>query len=192
MNCIFEFLKSNKNTIVSIIPSLCTIIVAIISSLAVVHSARKNQREEAARALCDDLKEFYYPFLLLAKKTTQLYAALNDITQISEDGCINYLLSGQKFSGNAKALFEQILNNDIQLNNLILENSNVVSNDDLRQKLANLSAHYTILELAYNGELSKDETALSKYSFPSQVIDLIEKEIICIKNRIVHLNSLYK
>lgn len=194
MGCVFDFIKNNKDSIFSVLPSICTIIVAIISSYTVVLSARKNQREVIANKLRDNLESFYYPFLLLAKKTSQLYDALNDVSQIgdNENGCIHYLLSGQKFEGNSKTLFEQILNNDIELNSLILKNSNVVSNDSLRQELAKLSTHYTLLELAYNGDLSKNQELLSKYSFPSQVIDTLEIEISNIKEQISKYDSLYK
>ena len=112
---LFEFLKF-------IFPSLCTIGVVIISSITIVRSAKKSTREELAKRLQDNLESFYYPFLLLSKKTTQLYTALSkvvdfyaesDSSDSSENGCLTYLLNGNSFSGNGKVLFEQILENDI-------------------------------------------------------------------------------
>lgn len=173
-----------------ILPSLCTIIVAIISSITVVKSARKSRKEELAKNLQDNLESFYYPFLILSKKTTLLYSALsnvvklNDGTDSNENGCIAYLLRGKTFSGNGKVLFEQILKNDITLNELIINNSNVVSNNELRERLSKLSAHYTILELAYNGQLNGDSKVLSGYSFPSDVVHDLEQEVEIIRVKI--------
>ncbi len=180
---IFELIKF-------ILPSLCTIVVAIISSVTVIKSARKSKKEELAKKLQDDLESFYYPFLTLSKKTTLLYSALNDVVNLenesdsNENGCISYLLNGKAFSGNAKVLFEQILNNDITLNGLIINHSNVVSNNKLRESLSKLSAHYTILELAYNGQLNGDTKVLSGYSFPSDVLLDVELEVENIRAKI--------
>ena len=110
---------------------------------------------------------------------------LNDDSDSNESSCISYLLSGKSFSGNGKVLFEQILKNDAALNELIVSHSNVVSNNQLREKLSKLSAHYTILELAYNGQLNGDSKILSGYSFPSQVVSDLEREVENIQKKIV-------
>ena len=60
----------------------------------------------------------------------------------------------------------------------------MVSNDELREKLSKLSAHYTILELAYKGQLNGDDNVLSKYSFPSKVVSDLESEVRKIKVKI--------
>lgn len=185
---IFEMIKF-------ILPSLCTIIVAIISSITVINSTNKSRKEESAKKQQEDLESFFYPFLLRAKKTTQLYSALSNLVDFnnksdsSENGCLTYLLSGNSFVGNAKVLFEQILENDNKLNELIINYSNVVSNDQLQEKLSKLSAHYTILELTYKGQLKGDNKVLSKYSFPSEVVDDLEKEVQRVKTKISKYNK---
>ena len=76
-----------------------------------------------------------------------------------------------------------------KLNELIINYSNVVSNDQLREKLSKLSAHYTILELTYKGQLKGDNKVLSKYSFPSEVVDDLEKEVQRVKTKISKYNK---
>ena len=174
-----------------VLPSICTIIVAIISGWFVIQSAKKSRREEQAKRLNEGLESFYYPFLLHAKKTTQLYAALKTLMQWEngENGCVSFLLEGNKFSGNAAIIFTQILDNDKQLNELIISHSNVVSNAKLSEELSELSAHYTILELAEKGNLKGDVDTLSKYSYPSKIVDSVENEITRIEARISKLSD---
>ena len=125
MNCNEQLIELLK----FIFPALCTIVVALVSSVTVIKSAKKSRKEEIAKKLQEDLESFYYPFLLRAKKTTQLYSALNNVintnteSESNENGCITFLLSGKSFSGNEKVLFEQILENDIKLNELIINYS---------------------------------------------------------------------
>ena len=186
MNCFDQIIELLK----FITPSICTIIVAIISSCTVIKSAKKSRKEELAQKMEDALESFYYPFLVLSKKTTILYSALSNVIDFKEEsgsnenGCISYLLDGNTFSGNGMTLFKQILENDISINDLIINRSNVVSNNTLRANLSKLSAHYTILELAYNGHLKGDKKILSKYSFPSAVINDLEQEVELIQKKI--------
>lgn len=170
------------------VPSICSILIALLSSYTVIRSAKKARREEWAKRLRDHLESFYYPFLLLAKKTTQLYNALTKLAPIESpdpnDGCITYLLKGNEFKGNALTVFEEILNNDKELNNLILSNSKVISNSVLREKLSKLSNHYTVLELVYNNHLVGESDLFGTYSFPSKVIDDLEAEVKKLESKI--------
>lgn len=174
-----------------VLPSICTIIVAIISGWFVIQSAKKGRREEQAKRLSESLESFYFPFLLYAKKTTQLYAALKSLMEWEngENGCVSFLLEGNEFSGNAAIIFSQILENDKQLNELIINHSNVVSNAKLREELSELSAHYTILELAEKRSLKGDVETLSKYSYPTRIVESVENEIIRIETKISKLSD---
>lgn len=65
-----------KLNFVNAIPSIANIIVALISSKMVIISANKSKNQQRVDKLRKDLENFYYSFLLLSKKTTQLYRVL--------------------------------------------------------------------------------------------------------------------
>lgn len=122
--------------LLQLLPSVCTVVVSLISSMVVIRSARKTKNEEIAKELNDSLEQFYYPFILLSKKTTQLYIALKAVCDLDEEGCISYLLKGNTFIGNEMVLFNEILLNNIRLNELILSKSNIVSDSNLIDDLS--------------------------------------------------------
>ena len=160
-----------------ILPSICTVVVAIISSRMVIISANKSVDRQKADKLQNDLEDFYYPFLLLSMKTTQLYRALHQVNKEDCDSCLVYLLSGKKFDGNALEIWKEIIANNIKLNELIIKYSTIINNKHLRDDLSNLSTHYTMLELANANFLIGNEDVLSDYTFPTKVIENIEIEI---------------
>ena len=172
-----------------ILPSICTIIVAIISSRMVITSANKTIKKENADKLQRDLESFYYPFLLLSKKTTQLYGAFSQVSSEDCDSCLLFLLSGNRFEGNALIIFKEIMINNEKLNNLIIRFSSTVSNMLLRNDLSKLSTHYTLLELAYKNQILGNEDVFINYKFSSKVIENMEIEINKIQEQIKLLNK---
>lgn len=172
-----------------ILPSICTIIVAIISSRMVIASANKTLKKENADKLQRDLESFYYPFLLISKKTTELYGVFSKVSSENCDSCILFLLSGNKFEGNALIVFKEIMSNNEKLNNLIITFSSTVSNNTLRNDLSKLSTHYTLLELAYEKQISGNKDVFKNYMFPSRVIENMEIEINRIQEQIRILNK---
>lgn len=176
-NYIYSILKD-------ILPSICTVIVAIISSRMVIRSANKTIKKENADKLQLDLEAFYYPFLLLSKKTTQLYGAFSQVSSEDCDSCLLFLLNGNKFEGNALIIFKEIMANNEKLNNLIISFSSTVSNMTLRNDLSKLSTHYTLLELAYKNKISGNQDVFKDYMFPSKVIENMEAEINKIQEQI--------
>jgi len=181
MQLIFDLLKIIKcifSVIKDILPSISTIIVALISSKMVIEASNKSTNQQKADKLQDNLENFYYPFLLLSKKTTQLYEALNKVSNKEGcDNCLVFLLSGKRFKGNALTIWQEIILNNRKLNDLIIKYSTIINNKSLRDDLSKLSTHYTLLDLANNNDLKGDENLFREYVFPSKVIENIEVEI---------------
>lgn len=100
-----------------VLPSICTVVVAIISSRMVIISANKSVDRQKADKLQKDLENFYYPFLLLSKKTTQLYMALHQVNKEDCCSCLVYLLNGKRFDGNALVIWKEIIVNNKNLMN---------------------------------------------------------------------------
>jgi hypothetical protein len=177
------------SVIKDILPSVCTVAVAIISSKMVIISANKSVNQLKSEKLQTDLESFYYPFLLLSKKTTQLYKAFSQVSKEDCDSCLVFLFSGKKFDGNALAIWKEIILNNKKLNDLIIKYSTIINNKSLRDDLSNLSTHYTLLDLANNNNLTGNEDVLREYAFPSTVIENIEIEIDNILKIIEDLNK---
>lgn len=160
-----------------ILPSIATILVALISSKMVISSTNKSVKQKRADKLQNDLENFYYPFLLLSKKTTQLYRVFDNISKEEYDSCIVFLVTGKRFDGNALTIWKEIISNNKRLNNLIIKYSRIISNKELRDDLSRLSTHYTLLELANNNQLIGDEDVFRGHVFPKNIIKNIEDEI---------------
>jgi len=174
---LIEIVRYIFSVIKDILPSICTIVVAIISSKMVIISANKSVKQQKADKLQNDLENFYYPFLLLSKKTTQLYRAFAQISKEDCDSCLLFLLSGKRFDGNALAIWQEIILNNKKLNDLIIKYSTIINNKSLRDDLSNLSTHYTLLDLTNNNYLTGNVDVFREYVFPSTVIENIEIEI---------------
>lgn len=177
------------NNVKEILPSICTIVVALISSSMVIKSANKASKNEEAKRLQDHLEKFYYPFLLLSKKTTQLYNAFDKITEGKCESSLVYLLNNKQFEGNSLVLFNEIIENNKKLNELIIKYSSLISNKNLRDDLSKLSAHYTLLELAYNKKLNGNESEFEEYIFSENIVKNVESEIEKISQIITELSK---
>ncbi len=132
------------------------------------------------------LNSFYHPYLLLSKKNTQIYTVFSKhlIENDPNYRTLIYLLKGYNFNDNQQALLKEIINNDNELNELIIKHSNIIENRDLLIKLSEMSAHYTLLGLAFNREITGDEKAFEAYVHSNEVIDMIESEIKIIESKI--------
>lgn len=155
----------------------------------VIISANKSVDRQKADKLQKDLENFYYPFLLLSKKTTQLYMALHQVNKEDCCSCLVYLLNGKRFDGNALVIWKEIIVNNKKLNELIIKYSSIINNKALRDDLSKLSTHYTMLELANDNLLKGNADILSEYMFPSSVIENIENEIEKIEKNIEDLSK---
>lgn len=167
----------------TIVPTLGTIIVSIISSICVIKSTRKTIENEKKHEYAKRLEEFYYPILLLLKKSTQLHQVLMKLKKIDEKGCLIHLLQGKTLEGNSLYIFNEILVLDKQINDLILKYSKYISNKDLQMDLTNLSTHYSILFLANEGKLVEDVDILSEFVYPKDIVESIEKEIKIVEQK---------
>ncbi|WMJ22910.1 hypothetical protein RBG61_13095 [Paludicola sp. MB14-C6] len=189
VNKLIEILLFLWTIIKEVLPSICTIVVALISSRMVIKSSNKAAKKEEANRLQNKLENFYFPFLLLSKKTTQLYNGFYKIWGKEYNSCLDFLLDNQQFQGNSLVLFKEIIDNNRMLNDLIIKYSALISNANLRNDLSKLSAHYTLLELSYEQKLVGNQEVLKEYVFPENVVKNVEDEITRILQCIDELNK---
>ena len=173
-----------------IIPSICTIVVVFISSFFVYRSSKKTRNQANAEKLKNDLETFYYPFLILSKRNTQIYQAFRkDPSKPEEFSTLLALLGGDSFKDNDKILLDEIMQNDKKLNKLIQIQSKVIRNLTLAETMSRLSAHYTILGLAYERKITGEKERFEEYVHPSDAIESVEKEIKKIESEIKRLSK---
>ncbi len=182
-------MQNFANIVKEILPSICTILVALISSSMVIKSSNKASKSEEVKRLQNHLESFYYPFLLLSKKTTQLYNAFDKITAGKRESSLGYLLNDKQFEGNSLVLFNEIIENNKKLNELLIKYSCIINDKNLRDDLSKLSVHYTLLELAYYKKLNGNETEFKEYIFPENVVKNVESEIEKISQRMTELSK---
>ena len=178
--------------IVAVLPSVCTIIVALISSFMVIRAGRKDRKRSEIEKTRSVLHDFYYPYVFLLKRNDIIYQAFSKSYKEKDPNfrTLIYLLKGYKFEGNDKILLEKIIENTIQLNKLITEQSGFIDNGQLLLCLSKMSAHYTMLELAYCGKISSNnEKYFDEYVHPNEIFDMIDQEINKLNKRIQTLDN---
>jgi hypothetical protein len=165
-----------------ILPSVCTVLVAVISSFMLYRASFREKHVKMAEDKRKILDSFYYPFLLRSRQNALLRKTFND-----ECALLPKILEGLDFDKNDKAIIDEIKNNDKILNELILSHNTVIYNKEVRTYLAQLSAHYTMFILACDGKLSGDPKRFNEYTYPIEVTNIIEEEIIKIEEEISNL-----
>jgi hypothetical protein len=71
---------------------------------------------------------------------------------------------------------------------MILTNSGLIDDEELKQVLQRASAHYTLLRLAYEGQITGQIERFKEHVFPRELTPKIEAEIARLKGRLEELN----
>jgi len=147
---------------------------------------KSKSKEEERNEINKKLSEFYGPFTQLRKKSVILYRLF---TKGKEEHykTLSAILNGKEFIGNDKALLEEIISIDKQLEDLIINKSGYVEDSELRNLLGEAATHFNIMSLAYNklikGEVERFETHL----FPRNLDDKVDVEIKKLHKRLEEL-----
>lgn len=158
--------------------------VSIFASLVINNRILKSKlREDEIKEINSKLNEFYGPFIQLKEKNKILYELF---TKDKEDyfKTLVALLKGEEFKGNDKKLLNEIIEIDKKLESLIVDKGGYIENDYLRGLFAKASAHFNIMNQAYNGTLRGEVDRFKEYIYPKELDLEIKKEVNRLNNRI--------
>ncbi len=77
-----------------------------------------------------------------------------------------------------------------KLDSLILDNSGLIDSPELRETLSKAGAHFRILRLAYEGDLTGDEERFKANVFPRELDQQVDNQIKKLKLRLDELNRM--
>lgn len=144
---------------------------------------------EERKSINKKLNSFYGPFQQLRGTSFELYKMF---TFAHDDNfrTLNALLDGQKFEGNDKILLEQIINVSEELDKLIVTQSGLVDDEELRRLLWIANTNFRLIRLAFQGVLVGDAERFKDYVFPRALDDKVAEEITRLKQRLDDLNKI--
>lgn len=194
----FDYLMQAEKTgfkdIISInIAPILTTLVAIITVICTTRNAtidyKRRIKEKEYEKYSKELEEFYYPFLYLLGLNTSLYScfALKEKKDDSNFRTLIALINQYVFSDTDKKILEQIILNNQQINRLILEKGLYVEKQEIREKLIQLSTHYTIINLAYENKITEHRNEYNEMVFPRNIQECISIEIKRIEGKLKEL-----
>lgn len=150
----------------------------------------KSINEKNIKLEQQKLQEFYYPFYILLKKNSSLFELFAQEEKKDENfSTLIKLLEGHEFSNNDYKILEKIIEVNNDLNNLIITKGGHVDNNDLQLKLSQLSTHFTVINLAFKGDIRNESYKYKNIIFPSSITDSIENEIKKIESNINNLSN---
>jgi SAM-dependent methyltransferase len=153
-------------------------------------SKSKDQRD----AILHQLNEFFGPFIQLRTQSKLLYEKFGYELEkkhrtISKPfRTLRYLLEGETFTSQERALLEQILELNEKLMDLIESSLGVVDKLELQDLLGKFGSHVRVLRLAYQRKLKENPGLFEDIVFPLAIDGAIESEIQRLKSRLSELN----
>jgi|GEM_PF-4870333 hypothetical protein len=121
--------------------------------------------------------------ILLCSKNKQLYDVFKGQRK-DEFRTLLYLLNGEEFDKNDKAILEEIMLIDRKINDLILNNKDLVKDDALKTDLANASAHFTIIDLAYQKKIEGECDRFVGFVYPRTLQEKLELEVKTLQEKL--------
>lgn len=122
------------------------------------------------------------------KKNKLLYELFTE-GKDEEFKTLTALLKGVKFTGNDAKLLEEIIKIDKKLEDLILNKSGLVDDDEINALLSKAAAHFNIISLAMDGQISGDVERFKEYVYPKALDEKIEARIKTLQRRLKELDK---
>lgn len=148
----------------------------------------EKKHEEERKEIYKKLNSFYGPALFLLDTSRELYERFT-LPRGDDFRTLVALLEGEKFEGNDAVLLQQIFEVTAKLEELIYTQSGLVEDEELQKLLARAGAHFRILRLAYEGNLTGDKERFEDYVFPRELTDKIREQSEKLQNRLKELNN---
>ncbi len=148
----------------------------------------QKANEAEMKSIQDQLDGFFGPFMQLSKMNLLLYRDLRDrqpdsgtfllIEKLFDREWLNGLPQGQR------AIVGELAANARVLREFIAERARMV-NLKVQPYLSRVSAHYRMIELAYEGKLGDDAALfVQRYVFPVQIDEILNLEVARLEARL--------
>ena len=156
-------------------------------------SIEKQKKDENRRnEIYKKLNSFYGPYIHLRKKSYILYQKFQKKYRAQDPNfsTLKYLLKGETFDENEKALLKEIIDLGTTCEKLIHANAGLIDDEDLRSNLIpRASTHYLLIRLAYEGSLKGDMDNFIDSSFPVEIDAKLEKRKLELETQLRELNE---
>jgi hypothetical protein len=149
---------------------------------------KTRQIEEERKEIYSKLNDFYGPIQQLLKKNSMLYELFK---KSKKDGfkTLPYLLEGYELSENDKSLLAQIVDVNKRIETIILEKSGLVDDSGLRELLGKAATHFSVIRLAYEGQLKSEPDRFANYIYPRDLEEKLNVQVDILKKRLEKLNK---
>ncbi len=134
------------------------------------------------------LNSFYAPLQLLRRTSKELH----NIFKYGRDfRTLPSLIGGDiKFTKCEKELLSEIIKIGDECRNIIIENSGLIDNRELRDiHLPKLLTHYILIKKAFNGEISEPSQRFVGYEFPNEIDNILDERVNKLYEDLNKLNS---
>ena len=193
-------------TFVVLLPAIIAAAVSLAGLLIVntfnLRSFKRLQNEDQRKEILSQLDTFYGPFQQLLAKSKALYSQFthgkdeqfqDKLYALTDDGRFSTLLAllgGHQFEGNDAALLQEIIRVTDDLDELISKKSGLVSDPDLRDLLAQASAHFTYMRLAKKQDLKGERDRFKGLVYPQALNGVIESKTQDLQRQLDELNGI--
>lgn len=194
----------------SIIDSLIALGPTIVGILAVIFSYLMNKRliEENKRLkdaefeneykqkiqyfdrseIYKRLNDFYSPLQLLRRTSAELHIIFKNGKKFRT---LPELINGTKFDKNDKVILEEIIRIGDECKQIIIRNSGLIDNKELRDiHLPRLLTHYILIKKAFDSELTSQIERFEGYEFPNEIDKILDDKVNMLYDQLNQLNTI--
>lgn len=134
------------------------------------------------------LNDFYAPLQLLRRTSAELHKIFKDGKEFRT---LPTLIGGTKFDKNDKAILEEIIRIGDDCKKIIIENSGLIDNQELRDiHLPKLLTHYILIKKAFSGDISDQIKRFDGYEFPNEIDKILEDKVNKLYSQLNRLNTI--
>lgn len=132
------------------------------------------------------LNDFYAPLQLLRRTSKQLHNIFKDGKNFRT---LPELINGNKFDHNGIHILDEIISIGDECRNIIVKNSGLIDNKDLRDiHLPKLLTHYILIKKAFKGDISNQLKRFEGYEFPNEIDDIVDEKVNNLYEELERLN----
>lgn len=153
----------------------------------------KKGQEDEQKEIYKKLNEFYGPLSLLRGKSKRMYEIFSQRFKVSNPDfrTLNFLIEKGKteLEGDELTLLEGIIKVGEKIENLVIEKSGLIDDQELNEQLKRLITHTSILRLAFDGLLTSKPDSYNDNTFPRHLDENIEAKIVQLKKKLDELKK---
>lgn len=182
-----DFIKDFGPTFISLMAVIFSGVSLFVVSVYNRRSLIQKQREDERKEIYQKLNSFYGPLQRLLGKSEMLHGIFTH-SRGQDFRTLVALLEGEELEGNDIELLNQILKLGKEMDSLILKNSGLIDNEELKRVLDRASTHFSLIRLAKEKKLTGQVERFSEHVFPRDLSPRIEEEVRSLKGRLHELN----